>query len=533
MLFMLLGGVSNSAKIVAQDNAVTNRPDFDYIKQPEGWFTSNNAAGLYKLSVKDVSIAEVYFNKSNGKFINYFESDDSYKYGGKAESYFRMNPKVVLYGNVEYSKFEGKGMNGSVFLDPYYVPFNIVEISDDNKGKKELEQYHLVGAISAEVYTGLRLGGKIDYLAGNYAKFKDPRHKNTIMDMFLTLGGSYQLNSKIEIGANYFYRRGTEGLNYKAYGNTDHQYFYLIDFGAFYGRKELLGNSGYTDVDAGSTRPVFNEFQGASLQLNIDLSPSISLFNEFTYKSRNGYYGSKSSTSIQYTRHEGNILEYNGTFALKKDNDLHSIRIVGNQEKLDNYEKIYKIVTIPGASTIIEYYGETPMMEKKNIRAGLEYTGNLDIVNNHPTWAIKGGVDFSSMEQTVSIYPYYRKQTIRSYAANISAGKNIFSGKNIYGITLGAIYGSGSGTPKTDGLYATPSSSQKEPESSDLYLYREYEYLTASRFGINAGFKYTTPVSQNVNIYAGLDCAFTKATGIEYLHGSSFASGTIKIGCSF
>lgn len=112
---------------------------------------------MHTLPVKDVSIAEVYLNKSNGKFINYFESGDSYQYGGKAESYFRMNPKVVLYGYVEYSRFVGKEMSGSAFIDPpYYMPFDIVEMSDENSGKKELERYHLAGAISAEVYKGLR-----------------------------------------------------------------------------------------------------------------------------------------------------------------------------------------------------------------------------------------------------------------------------------------------------------------------------------------------------------------------------------------
>ncbi|MBB4035351.1 hypothetical protein GGR21_001240 [Dysgonomonas hofstadii] len=528
---MLLGGVFGSAGIAAQDS-IRSLSDFEYIKNQEAWFTSDNAAGLHTLPVKDVSIAEVYLNKSNGKFINYFESGDSYQYGGKAESYFRMNPKVVLYGYVEYSRFVGKEMSGSAFIDPYYMPFDIVEMSDENSGKKELERYHLAGAISAEVYKGLRLGGKIDYLTGNYAKIKDLRHQNTLMDMYLTLGASYQINPLIEIGANYFYRRNTEGMNFKTYGNTDRQYYSLISFGSFYGRSELFGDSGYTSKTSGTT-PVFNQFNGGAVQLNLNLSPKVNLFNEFTYKSRDGYYGIKSSTTIQYTRHEGNLLEYNGMFSLKTKSDLHSVRLVAGLEKLDNYEKIYKRITTSAGNTIIEYYGETQMLERKDINAGIEYTGNIGLKDNHPTWVLKAGGNFSSREQTVSVYPYYRKQTIRSFVGNVSARRSIFSGNNIYSISLGAGYGSGSGTPNNDGLYATPSSSQKEPESSDMHLNREYEYLTASRFGINAGFKFDTPVSQSVNGYVGLDCSFTKAMDIKYLQGSSYTSATIKIGCSF
>lgn len=528
---MLFGGVFSSARIAAQDS-IRSLPDFEYIKNKEGWFTSNNAAGLHTLSVNNVSIAEVYLNKGNGKFINYFESKNSLQYGGKAESYFRMNPKIVLYGYVEYSKFEGKDMNGSVFINPYYMPFDIVEIGD-NPGKKELEQYHLIGAISAEVYNSLRLGVKIDYLAGNYAKLKDLRHTNILMDMNLTLGASYQFNPVIEVGANYFYRRSTEGVGFKTYGNTDQQYLSLISFGSFFGRSELFGTSGFTAPEGDKSTPAFNQFNGGSLQVNLNLSPKINLFNEFTFKSRDGYYGLKSSSTTQHTRHDGNLLEYNGVFSLKTNTDLHSVRLVAGQEKLDNYEKIYKKVTTPVGNTVIEYYGETQMLEKKYINAGLEYTGNIGLKDNHPTWVLKAGANYSDRKQTISVYPYYRKQTIHSFMTNMSAKRNIFSGKNIYSISLGAGYGSGSGTPMNDGLYATPSSSQEEPTSLDLYLYREYEYLTASRFSVNAGFKFDTPVSQGVRAYAGFDCTFTKAMDIEYLQGSSFTSATIKIGCSF
>ncbi len=104
---------------------------------------------------------------------------------------------------------------------------------------------------------------------------------------------------------------------------------------------------------------------GGAVQLNLNLSPKVNLFNEFTYKSRDGYYGIKSSTTIQYTRHEGNLLEYNGMFSLKTKSDLHSVRLVAGLEKLDNYEKIYKRITTSAGNTIIEYYGGNPDAGKK------------------------------------------------------------------------------------------------------------------------------------------------------------------------
>ena len=76
--------------------------DFDYIARSDGWLTSYNAAGLHgAVPVPGVSYAEAYFGKQNGRFINYWESDDSYDFGLKTES-FRRFEKVSFYGKMQY-----------------------------------------------------------------------------------------------------------------------------------------------------------------------------------------------------------------------------------------------------------------------------------------------------------------------------------------------------------------------------------------------------------------------------------------------
>ena len=65
--------------------------DFDYIARSDGWLASYNAAGLHgAVPVLGVSYAEAYFGKQNGRFINYWESDDSYDFGLKTESFRRL-----------------------------------------------------------------------------------------------------------------------------------------------------------------------------------------------------------------------------------------------------------------------------------------------------------------------------------------------------------------------------------------------------------------------------------------------------------
>lgn len=530
-ILILFGGALFSAKIVAQDT-IPKLIDYEYIKHKEGWFISENASGLHALSVKDVSIAEIYFDKGNGKFVNYSESRNNHQFGATTESYFRLNPRIVLYGYINYNKFIGQNMNGSVFIDPEYMPFNIVEVSDDNAGKKELETYHLVGAFSAEVYKGLNLGAKIDYKAGNYAKMKDLRHKNTLMDMFLTVGASYQVLPMLEIGGNYYYRRNTEGMSFNTYGNRDRQYYSLIDFGAFYGREELYGASGYTNITLG-TRPVVNFFNGGALQLNIKPMQNLELFNEISHKSRRGYYGKKSKTTRQFTRHEGKVLEYKGRYSLKVNNNLHALQIEVSKEELDNYEKLIKTENLENNTNIIVYVGENLMNHKTQNRLGIHYMGSLGIEDNYPTWVFQGGMDYYKREQKTSVYPYFRKQIIDQYKGGLSGQRSFFSGENIYTVRLGANYGWGSGTKNKEGLYENTSTTQNPPADADFLLEREYEYLTASRVGGNLGFRFDKPINNTIFLYTAFDVEFTKAKDIEYLKGDSFFSAIIKIGCSF
>ena len=70
----------------------------------------------------------------------------------------------------------------------------------------------LTGAISVALNSRLAIGGKLDYVAANYAKHRDMRHKNSLMDMNLSLGLTYSLTKKVSLGVNGYYRRSVEGL---------------------------------------------------------------------------------------------------------------------------------------------------------------------------------------------------------------------------------------------------------------------------------------------------------------------------------
>jgi hypothetical protein len=523
---ILVGGVLYSASLIAQNPEAWF--DFGYIKNANAWLTSENAAGLNSLQVDKASVAEVYFNKSNGEFINYYQSDNSYTFGGLTESFFRLNKKTVLYGKINYTNFSGKHMGGSAFIDPYYNPFDIVEFADSTAGDKEMETYHLAGALSMQVWRDLILGARIDYKTASYFKTKDLRHTNDLMDLSVTAGLRYRISPGADAGMNYFYRRSTEGIEFRSFGNTDEPFNSLISFGSFLGRQERFGESGYTD--ATSNIPLFNEFQGLSLQLEISLCADLRFFNELGLKWRDGYYGERSSTSVTFTEHSSDIYQYRGVFSLEKNSSLHLLEINLEQESLENFENAYRKETIPGGSTTIVYYGETRMLDRKMFLVSAGYTGNLQVKNNNPAWVLKANAAFSDREQTVSVYPDYRKQTINQFHVEVSARRNMIRRDHMYSLYLGSGYASGGGTEQHDGKYGSGESSAV---SLDRYLHREYEYLTAPRVMGNAGFRYTRLMANSMKIYGDVRYSFTKAASIDHLEGDTFQNLSLTVGCTF
>ena len=529
---MLLGGAFCSAYTAAQNTTGIGWKDYDFIKNTDTRLTGYNAAGIRYLPVNRIAVASIFANKENGEFINYHQSTDSYNLGAQTESFYRLSPKVVFYGDIGYKNFTGRDMGGSAFINPDYNPFDIVEYPDTTRGRKNLESYFLTGAISADITERLTIGGKVDYNAANYAKRKDLRHKNKLLDLSATAGLSYRINKSIETGVNYYYRRSVEGLEFKTYGTTDKQYFSLISYGAFYGKSERFGESGYTSK--GEDNPMYNNFHGASLQLNIDINTEIHFFNEFTYKSRNGEFGKRTPNKIVYSEHSSDIFEYKGSLSYKKGQNHHLLNVSLESETLENFENVYKTETKPGGHSYIVYYDPLKVADKERFDAKAEYIANLGIKDFCPAWILKGGVYFHQNKQTISVYPFYRKQTFNYTTYNVSAARNIINGKNMYSFSIDARYTSGGGTINQDGEYALPGENQTRPKYSDEYLNKEFEYLTAGQFKGDFELKYSRIFDKTgIRGFAAINYALTKAFDVKHFADDKFNSATLTVGCIF
>ncbi|MDD4514681.1 DUF6850 family outer membrane beta-barrel protein [Massilibacteroides sp.] len=529
---LLCGGTICSSVLKAQTDE-RGWKDIDFVRQSNAWLTSENASGLKDLSVDKISNVELFFDKENGKFVNYYQSDNLYRLGAEIESFYRLNPRIVLYGKMNYAVSEGKNMGGTAFINPDYNPFQLVELADSSsRGNKKRESYHLAGAISVAFTERLTLGGKLDYLAENFAKHRDVRHKNTLLDMLATVGLRYKFSDFLTVGVNAAYRRSVEGITFNTYVGSELPFYTLVGFGSFYGRSEVLStSSGYAEQN--SEKPMVNNFTGGDMQIALTFNENLSLFNELSYKSRSGYYGKRGNTSVTYSEHEGDVSGYKGTLLFRQAKNKHILSAQIESESLNNFEKIFKYETEQGGSTQVIYHGRSEMMKRDVLTAGIDYTAYLSIENDNPVWELTAGADYFSREQTTSIYPFFRKQDIYQYTTYVCATKNLVKNKNRYSLSLGLNYGSGGGTAKKDGVYATPSDKQETPVSMDKLLYHEFEYLTASRFGGLLGVRYSRIFENGIQGFAALNYHLTSAQELSYIEGKTAQQIEIKIGCSF
>lgn len=507
--------------------------DLHFIRQSEAWLSSNNATGLKYTPLDTISEISFSGTSSKGSFINYHQSNQSHSFGGQAESYFRLNNRVMLFGGMSYTNFTGRNMGASAWIDPDFAPFNIVEYADTTRGEKSMETYHLTGATAIDMNNKLTVGGKIDYLSANYVKKKDLRHLNILMDLRLSLGIMYQITDFAQLGLNYNYRKRVEETNFDCYGNTDRTYNSLISWGTFYGQVEGFGSDGFTGKD--DNNPLVDKTNGLSLQLNLNINPRLRLFNEFTINHRKGYFGIQSDQRKVYTEHSADVLSYKACLSYIRKKKLHILYIKASDDKLGNKKNNYYFDYDPESGiTYVRYNTPTKVLSRTNRQASVEYQLHTEYKDFNPKWSIVASAEYKNREQKVSVYPLYRNQTVNRFVGKLNVQRNLLSGINQYTFLLGGRFSCGNGTLLDAGNYAGSTETPTTLRSTDFNLNREFEFLTSTCITSHVGFKYSKLLNKNkIRAFASIYYERTKATDIKYIEGDTFNSFSISIGCSF
>ena len=532
--FLLLGVASSS---YAQDSLLLR--NYQFVKQHDAWLTSSNGAGLAHFQQPNISEAELSLQYATGGLTQFGGASNVLQATAGVESFYRISQRTVVFGAISYDNWTGRGMTGSVFMQNR-LPFDIMEQTEENSGKKHRDTYRLSGAVGVDLWRGYSIGARIDYTAANYAKYKDLRHSNKLMDLTLSAGATAPIASWLTLGANYLYHRTTESVTFSVNGRNDRVFKSIIAYGAFMGRSEQFGNTGYTD--SSREMPLVEDQNGGSFQLEVQpfqhtggwLKP-LSIYADVTLLHGKGYYGRKSPYTITYTNHQRDITSFSCRLAYRLPQTHHILSISYADEKLKNYAENYRELTNDHGSHYYQYYDPTETADKHWYNFNADYTLHLGIRGEQPTWTITAGCHWQQRKQTAYLYPYYRHQQLSTTELTASVRRTFLTHSGLWIAALNGAYQKGSGNPYTDGTYTTPSEKQTAPASMESYLYEDYHLLTSPQYTFSAEGRYAFrfPGTQLLtHVRANLQYRRATTLAADYC-GRSWTAASIAVGCTF
>lgn len=527
---LVLSSLEAQAQTVKTDSLLMR--DFSYVMQSDPWLMGNNPSALIRFGSSTLSEATVSMTVGNGGFVNYDQSPHTLTFGASAESVYRLSPRTVVYGRMSYQNESSSNMAGSAFLNTYHLPFDIVEDSLTNEGDEHRDTYHLKGGVGVDIWHGWSVGASFDFMAANLAKYKDLRHQNKAMDLTFS-AGFYLPLGHVSLGANYLYRRSTENIRFKVYGQSDKVYKSLIAYANFMGQVEQFTTNGYTGSN--NEQPLFSARHGACVQLDWRITPQWQWYHSMMAQYRSGYYGRESAYTITYMRHHSHIYTYQSRLSYRLPTSLHRMDVSISAERLENNQNAYLETLNEQGASQYEYFGAVKTGDKLWVDTHIGYTGDMGIDYELPRWTVATGVNIGHRKQTGYRYPYYRRQQLNQVQGYIDACHRIRLRQGILQAGLQFAYQKGSGDVYEDLTFAEPSAQQTAPPSMDAYLYRDYEYYTAPQVKVGAALKYSFIFPQTrMKTYVEGKCTYLKAYNTDaYLKGDAYTTVMLIVGVDF
>lgn len=527
---LVLSSLEAQAQTVKTDSLLMR--DFSYVMQSDPWLMGNNPSALIRFGSSTLSEATVSMTVGNGGFVNYDQSPHTLTFGASAESVYRLSPRTVVYGRMSYQNESCSNMAGSAFLNTYHLPFDIVEDSLTNEGDEHRDTYHLKGGVGVDIWHGWSVGASFDFTAANLAKYKDLRHQNKAMDLTFS-AGFYLPLGHVSLGANYLYRRSTENIRFKVYGQSDKVYKSLIAYANFMGQVEQFTTNGYTGSN--NEQPLFSARHGACVQLDWRITPQWQWYHSMMAQYRSGYYGRESAYTITYMRHHSHIYTYQSRLSYRLPTSLHRMDVSISAERLENNQNAYLETLNEQGASQYEYFGAVKTGDKLWVDTHIGYTGDMGIDYELPRWTVATGVNIGHRKQTGYRYPYYRRQQLNQVQGYIDACHRIRLRQGILQAGLQFAYQKGSGDVYEDLTFAEPSAQQTAPPSMDAYLYRDYEYYTAPQVKVGAALKYSFIFPQTrMKTYVEGKCTYLKAYNTDaYLKGDAYTTVMLIVGVDF
>lgn len=488
--------------------AAQTRP-YDRVLRDNPWLVGTNAAGLREDRGKDISYAELYAGASLGGFRHTWESPSPWEAGARAATVKHLE-RFSMKGGFSFGQMSGPDMCGSMSVRPGFFPLDVLEFTP---GYKTRQTYAFDGSVSVDLSEGWRIGASMDFTSANYAKRKDLRHTDYLLDMTLSPGLTYTIPvGDLTLGVNYIYRKTGESIVAEQVGTGESSYYAFLDKGLLYGKYEVWSGSGVHLDEAGVQGfPMREHFHGVGLQVGAGRDYYAGL--EYLYG--HGEAGEKQTIWYRFPSHNVNarLVE-----VVRLPTAKVFLRETFEWRFQTNDETVLEKV-VSGGVTLTEELGANRILAREIVREGIE----AEIVR--PGFEQVLAFWTESVESTATqMFPYVTESVTRtfdlSWAPAWYRGDFDFGGR--FGIGIGRVR-------ETDRLAEEDSGVLTEPfrlkEQYDL----ETRYLTAPKADLSAFVRWNLP--RGIYLEADASCRYAFRGGLP--SGAFRASGILTAGWTF
>lgn len=503
------------------------------------WLLSGNAAAMTLHRDSVVSLVSISCDHTNGGWHDFSEPERENTVVADARSFMRLSPRVMTFGSVTYCNITGYDEQGTMLYDDGSLkPFDIVDDSLNNAGKKHTEIVGLGGAVGAKVADKLSVGAKMTYDAGTFVKYKDLRHTNTYMRFDATMGACVSdiLSGILDMGANAEYRRRTESVEFKTFGTNDVEYKSLVDYANLVGSIETFGADGFTE--SGKELPLLSEKIGGSVQMNIHVGENIEWYNEVSLLNHQGRYGKETQYSISYAKWDGDEWSYMSDLVYKPDGQMHVLSFSMKEEQLSAKRNVYRQERDEENTSVIYYRYYTPvkMNDKLQRDMHIAYVGRFCKISDYHLWTVKAGVETMFRDFTAYVFPYYCRQKYTVCMPYASLIRRIFMGEQgCLTAELGASVTKATATAFDVERLSDITQEEVSMDRQETYQSQNYEYMTSTQVKCHVALGYLWKMRKVTDVRPSvtLSCDHNRVASCEYVGGRCRRTFALSVGCEF
>lgn len=503
--------------LTAQEKSGKFAYRMEQIKQANPWNSSNNSAGLIYNENEDFSTATLNYGYRKGKFAAVWDEKHHNRFNINTESFRNIN-RVWFYGRIDFDYVIRKEKTWSSVLSPIHTP---IFLADTVPGKQTLELYSLSGGVGYDLNSRWALGGGIDYTTGSNAKNKDPRNKNTYMELSVRPGLIYRLNA-LRLGANFIYQRRTEKTEIKMFGSGHNQELFEFE-GLWFYTSTVLSSSG------NSEREFRDDIFGGALQVEYKGNHG-QLLNEFTFRiGKQEIFRNKAGDDrggeIDYR-----LYKYSGIANILKDDLALRMQLDADFGSRLSYENLQRKEVIDQTSHIVQY-GRKNKGHRDNWGIGIQCALARLADSYRNNWEITLAARYRESEEQYRLHPTEFIQKIRYAEGSASFNKNHYRENHMWdwGITLSCGSGGGNALKTINSPDDEAAGAEDYKQRTELLL-KEYDYLTATQGSGKLNIRYTRFLhkEKGMSLYGELTADYKQA-----VNGDNYKNkGRIDLGAS-